>query len=337
MYQAISIGDAVPRIDFDAVVHSVFRSSLNLRLHNSDHLLTLTSSEADLPQGIRVDTPDGFTFENFHVGEQVTCRDENLRLDSLTVDLRRARHWQCDLPALKADTTSPAFSTAWNFVWDALNKRQKLSNAEIIAEDSLLHTCRCERTLRSNPLFSSDVSAKSREEIASSGRTPSSQRHNPTARTSVSRKAGEAMRDLLNVTRRYDSTDTSAVNSLIGLGSGLTPSGDDLLVGYMAGLWCAVRDKSERVQFVSDLGDAIIRHSKQTNDISRIYLYHASLGQVSSLLANLAEAICMGVGLDRLLAVAENAMRIGHTSGMEAVTGLLIGLTAWDGNHLLSN
>ncbi len=301
-------------------------------------MLTLvTSSEADLPQGIRVDTPKDFSFEILHAGEQMTCRDGNLRLDSLTVELRGARRWKCDLPTLQADPAKATVSAAWGFVWNALNERQKFSNAEIVAEDSLLHTCRCERTLRSNPLFSSDVSAKSREEIASSGRTPSSQRHNPTARTSVSRKAGEAMRDLLNVTRRYDSTDTSAVNSLIGLGSGLTPSGDDLLVGYMAGLWCAVRDKSERVQFVSDLGDAIIRHSKQTNDISRIYLYHASLGQVSSLLANLAEAICMGVGLDRLLAVAENAMRIGHTSGMEAVTGLLIGLTAWDGNHLLSN
>jgi hypothetical protein len=189
-------------------------------------------------------------------------------------------------------------SAAWDFIWNVLNQRQKLSGAEIVAED----------------LFRSGESEW----------------------TSVSRKAGEALRDLVNATGRYELTDPSMVKSLIGLGSGLTPSGDDLLVGYMAGLWCAIRDRRERVQLVSDLGKAIIQHSSQTNDISRTYLYHASRGQVSSLLVNLAEAICMGENFDRILDTAETAMQVGHTSGMEAVTGLLVGLTAWEGNHLFS-
>jgi hypothetical protein len=83
------------------------------------------------------------------------------------------------------------------------------------------------------------------------------------------------------------------------------------------------------------LGEAVIHHSHQTNDISRTYLYHAARGQVSSLLANLAGAICHGESPDRLLEITEAAMQVGHTSGMDAVTGLLIGLTAWDGNPLL--
>jgi hypothetical protein len=123
---------------------------------------------------------------------------------------------------------------------------------------------------------------------------------------------------------------------LIGLGPGLTPSGDDLLVGYLAGLWCTVRDQGKRAQFISSLGKTVIRLSRQTNDISRTYLYHAVRGQVSSQLANLAEAISYAENPERLLAIAESAMRVGHTSGMDAVTGLLVGLTAWDGNDLLS-
>ena len=64
---ALSIGYAIPRADFDAAVHSVFKSALNLRLASGGKLLTLVaSSEADLPQGIRVDTPDDFSFEIFH-------------------------------------------------------------------------------------------------------------------------------------------------------------------------------------------------------------------------------------------------------------------------------
>ena len=49
---AISTGYAIPYIDFDASVHSVFRTAVNLRPANKDLLLTLVvASEADLPQG----------------------------------------------------------------------------------------------------------------------------------------------------------------------------------------------------------------------------------------------------------------------------------------------
>lgn len=291
-FKAISLGYAVPRTDFDAAVHSVFKSALNLRLTPGSELLTLvTAREADLPQGIRVDTPDDFSFEIFRAGEPVTCRDNILRFDSLTIELRDARRWKCDLPTLQADLTTPAVSTSWQRVWQILNKRQRLLGSEIIAQD----------------LFHSDE----------------------TIRAGVSRKAGEAMHGLLDATQRFDLTAASYLDKLIGLGAGLTPSGDDLLVGYLAGLWCAVQDKRERMQFVSNLGKAIIDLSQQTNDISRAYLYHAAQGQVSSRLADLAEAICRGEDSDRLLTTAESAMQVGHTSGMDAVTGLLVGLAAW--------
>jgi hypothetical protein len=120
------------------------------------------------------------------------------------------------------------------------------------------------------------------------------------------------------------------LKALIGLGTGLTPSGDDFLVGYLVGLWCTVRDTEERRQFVSNLGKAVIRLSRRTNDISRTYLYHAAHGQVSSRLEALAGAICRAENLEHLLAAAESAMQTGHTSGMDAVTGLLVGLAAWE-------
>jgi hypothetical protein len=299
--ETISIGYAVPHTDFDATVHSVFRSAINLRPSSGGELLTLVAfSEADLPQGIRVDTPSDFSFEIFNTGEQATCRENILRLNSLIVDLRDAQRWKCDLPALQADLGNPTVTAAWKFVWQALNQRQIQSNAEIIAEN----------------LFHSDESMRG-----------------------IQRIAGDAIRGLVNATQCHDLIlATSSVHALIGLGTGLTPGGDDLLVGYLAGLWCAVHDSSERRQFVSELGNAIIHHSQQTNDISRVYLYHASQGQVSSLLAKLADAICMGKNAGHLIDTAETAMRVGHTSGMDAVTGLLVGLTAWvDSDNQKSN
>ena len=298
---AISIGYAVPGVNFDASIHSAFQSALNLRLKGEGGLLTLIpASEGDLPQGIRLETPEGFSLEEFQAGETALCRDGILHFESssLTVQLTGANLWKCDLPALGFDPANPAVSAAWTRVWDALNKRQRLSASEIVAEELL--------------------------------RSPE------WAQTGVAHRVGKAMRDLLNTTRRYELTNPSTVESLIGLGPGLTPSGDDLLVGYITGLWCTAKDRNERVQFISGFGRTIIDLSEKTNDISRTYLYHAVRGQVSSRLANLTEAICSGDNSKHLHETAQTAMSVGHTSGMEVVTGLLMGLTAWEGNRLLS-
>ena len=138
------------------------------------------------------------------------------------------------------------------------------------------------------------------------------------------------MRQLVNSTRHFELADAAAVEALIGLGAGLTPSGDDLLAGYMAGLWCTVRKQKDRTHFISELGNRIIELSVRTNDISRTYLFHAVHGQVSSHIAALAEAISRPGEPYRLLEAAEQAMQNGSTSGMDTVTGLLLGISAWD-------
>ena len=139
----------------------------------------------------------------------------------------------------------------------------------------------------------------------------------------------EGTRGLLEATRRYDLASAPSLGSMIGLGGGLTPSGDDILVGYLAGLWSTTLDRPDRIRFVFSLGEAVIGLSDRTNAISSTYLYHSARGQVSSRLAELTAAICGGEAEDSILPVAESAMQVGHTSGMDAVTGLLIGLAAW--------
>ncbi|MBA4379974.1 MAG: hypothetical protein C0393_04700, partial [Anaerolinea sp.] len=305
----ISVGCGLPRADFDACVHSVFQSAANLRLARGSRLLTLlASSQADLPQGIRLNTPQGFSFERLSLGEQATSRDGLLRFEnsSLTIELRGASRWKCDLPSLNADMMDPAVAAAWESVWQALNKRQALPDSDRVGVALSLSKGAAQSLV--GDLFRPDAALQ----------------------MGASRKAGEALRKLVDITRRLDLSATSTVGALIGLGPGLTPGGDDLLVGYLAGLWCTVRDRSERARFISALGKTVIRLSRQTNDISRTYLYHAARGQVSSRLTALAEAICRGDHADRLLEAAEAAMRVGHTSGMEAVAGLLVGLTVWN-------
>ena len=297
---AITLGYAVPAGDFEASVHSVFHSAMNLRPGDEDGLLTLVlSTEPDLPQGIRLDSPAGFSFENFQSREPAICREGILYFENphLAVQLSNARRWESDLSRLKINTGNPAVSAAWSLVWEALNQRQKRSHAEIIADD-LLHS-------------------------------------NKRVQAGVSSKAGQAMRELMEATRHLDLTSTSAIESLIGLGSGLTPSGDDLLAGYMAGLWCTAGRKSDREQFAAEFGKRVISLSSHTNDISRTYLLHAAHGQVSSPLTTLAGAIGRAEDSDHLLRIAERAMQNGNTSGMDAVTGLLLGISAWSVSKII--
>jgi Protein of unknown function (DUF2877) len=298
---ALSIGYAIPYVDFNATIHSVFRTALNLRPADSDLLLTLVvSSEADLPQGIRLGTPDDFSFEQLCVGKDVFYRNCSLVFEksTLVVELSQGKRWQCNLPALSIDLTNPAVRDAWMFVWQLLSERQVRWGAEFIAQ-CLLDTA---------------------------GSTQSA----------ISLRTGEAVRLLIEATRNFQLDDPSALTRLIGLGTGLTPCGDDFLIGYLAGLWSTVRGFVERRRFVSQLGQAVIRLSGRTNDISRTYLHHAAWGQVSSRLDFLARAISTPESPGQLMLATESAMQSGHTSGMDAVTGLLFGLATWEGETNLA-
>lgn len=145
-----------------------------------------------------------------------------------------------------------------------------------------------------------------------------------------------SMRAILEATANYDVVGMEDIGALVGLGTGLTPSGDDILTGYVAGLWCTVRRKPQRRAFLGAVANLVVRYSTRTNDIARTYLCLAARGQVSSRLVDLAAAICNGSDAERVWAATEAAMQVGHTSGMETVRGLLLGLAAWDGAGLLT-
>lgn len=282
-FDALCLGESVPQ-KFSARVHSAFRAALNLRYR--DTLLTLTAADQDdLPQGIRVRASAGFSFERFNLGDAALCDGEFLRLPALTIDLRRAPRWTCNLSALQADFSSDAFSRAWTIAWDALNERQRAFRADIVA-DELLH-----------PQESSNA---------------------------ICKRAGSALRALMDSARRNDSADlTFALKKLIGLGAGLTPSGDDVLVGFFAGLFLR---PSVRADFANALAREAVRLSSATNEISRVYLFHAAHGRVSRRLANLAAALCAPSAPVDLLAALRAAAQTGHSSGMDAISGLLLGM-----------
>jgi len=296
---AACIGSTVPRDNFNATIQSVFDSSLNLRLAHEGRLITiLISDHYDLPQGIRLDkriplpylTTSASLIAN--VGLRAACRIGILRFDSspLTIDLRCAPIWEGRLSLSAMDMQSPVVERAWSITWQALNRQQRLKGTDLIAGD----------------LFQLDTGPL------------------------LTRKLSQPILQLIAATERLDARAAKeAAQKMIGLGPGVTPSGDDILIGFLAGLHSTAGNEPERLAFIQSFGEALSNLSKETNEISRTYLYHAIHGQFSSSIVSLIDAVRDGEE-ERLLSAVKDALRVGHSSGMDSVTGLLIGLRVWN-------
>jgi Protein of unknown function (DUF2877) len=102
---------------------------------------------------------------------------------------------------------------------------------------------------------------------------------------------------------------------LIGLGPGLTPSGDDFLMGALAAL-----DVLHQTDIHVALGRAVIAAAHRTSPLSASLLRAAAVGHVGENLHKMVAAI---VTSDADAAV-DAAARIGHTSGWDALAGAVV-------------
>lgn len=113
-----------------------------------------------------------------------------------------------------------------------------------------------------------------------------------------------------------------ALRHLLGRGKGLTPSGDDHVVGLLA-LQASFRPFSLTFnQAVYELVNA----ESITTDVSKEYLFYAAQGKFSSSVINLLNQLAKSQTvyqneLDELL-------KTGHSSGVDTAFGLLLGLLA---------
>lgn len=288
--RAASIGEAVPAESFDAVVHSAFESAVNMRLSKEDRLISvLISDRYKLPQGIHITQKD-IQFQTLEPGSLAACRGGTLRFDTfpLSIDLRGTPVWKCGVAGLKMEMDSPSSQQAWSTAWDLLNRRQRRTNCDIIADDVF--------RLQAGSILGQKISRPVLQLVASSD-------------------AFDAGRSI------------QAAESMIGIGPGLTPSGDDILIGFLAGLWSLSGRHPKHHSFLRTFGEGILQIAQRTNEISRTYLYHAARGQFSSALSTLVENIGTGGDVEQ---ATQDAMRVGHSSGMDTVTGLLAGLAVWN-------
>jgi len=122
-------------------------------------------------------------------------------------------------------------------------------------------------------------------------------------------------------------TAAAALVSLIGLGPGLTPSGDDLVSGTVAALVWQARLGAVDGTVAQEIAATINKAAERTNRISARSLHHACEGVLYAPAMELGTALLAGDG-SGVRGPAQRLFSIGHTSGLDLATGLLVGCLA---------
>ncbi len=116
-----------------------------------------------------------------------------------------------------------------------------------------------------------------------------------------------------------------SVNSLIGLGPGLTPSCDDMLMGFMSSLLLVTEALSGNVYYAREVNQNIVSLVKgQTTLLSQKLLEQAALGEAPELTRNVVEAIAAGTE-EQVKKATSRLLTVGHSSGTDTLLGILLG------------
>ncbi|MDD5264168.1 MAG: DUF2877 domain-containing protein [Candidatus Bipolaricaulis sp.] len=116
--------------------------------------------------------------------------------------------------------------------------------------------------------------------------------------------------------------DLLLLASLVGLGSGSTPSGDDVLVGILAGL-TALSALSAAKRQLDALRQVLAGVSLRTHPASWQMLAAAADGSFPEPLVDLVSALGDAEPGERLLAAATCVLALGATSGQSLLAGVL--------------
>lgn len=124
-----------------------------------------------------------------------------------------------------------------------------------------------------------------------------------------------------------DAAAASAAACIAGCGIGLTPSSDDLLVGYLCAFialsWEMGRSRETVLAVTRAAGAAA---AGKTNSISGAFLLQSSNGFASEDVLKLFNIFFSGASLSQLIAAARRVLAFGSTSGTDILTGIVLSI-----------
>jgi len=294
--KATSIGNAA----FDALkngdgeVHSVFERTFNI-LFGGELVGVARSDVTRSPINLVTDIPPNESMSSLGilVGMPVSKTDDRLLIDeALEISLKGAEIWQ---PKTR------------------------------VCHSTFEHL---EKNLKSVEQFAAGKGGREGlgqllshiDEIAIGKKPPAS---------SLNRVAEATLPHLVNLFKAIKSSRIDEIKkisrNLVGLGPGLSPSADDALTGLMVALWWSTDSLGGDIERVKKINEVVVSCVDRTTLLSQQLLKHAARGETNEAVEVLLNAIFVGEAED-VEAGAEKVLRIGETSGMDMMVGLLLGL-----------
>ncbi|MFQ5840035.1 MAG: DUF2877 domain-containing protein [Candidatus Methylomirabilales bacterium] len=143
----------------------------------------------------------------------------------------------------------------------------------------------------------------------------------------IAQTAAAAIRDALR--DREGNKLLTASQRILGLGPGLTPSGDDFLVGCLKGLWLLAGSDPRLYDVIDALQSGLEPFLfDRTTRVGAEFLRHALHGQFAEILDRAAGALLGLAPPEASLSAVSQLIAQGETSGTDTALGLLTGLEA---------
>ena len=286
MLSADCVGDRVP-VRARGRVHSVFERACNIETDAGELVTLLAETLGNIPHGIRL---AGATapFESWLVpGQHAILENSMLRVPDaeVSIDLSAAALWCGKVAPVPSDSGGATIAMTLRALRATLYER---APEQGIA--SLLAT---------------------RDGV------------NSAVARAFSARLSQALPMLARATERRDvSAVAAALARLVGLGPGLTPSGDDFIAGYLAALWSRAGCDRGIDAMLQPLADALAPLFLCTNAISRQMLSDAAHGRFAERLVDVTNALA---GAGNVADATVHALANGHSSGADTLCGLLFG------------
>ena len=125
-----------------------------------------------------------------------------------------------------------------------------------------------------------------------------------------------------------DRTLHEKIKALIGLGPGLTPSGDDILAGLLAGL--IMQGRKQTFEQTAPLVREGVLHPNQTSIVSRQFLLYATQGIFIGEILMLHHRLLLSRAIDQII---DKIASMGHSSGIDYLKGLMLAISIGGINH----
>ncbi|MGX7148117.1 DUF2877 domain-containing protein [Enterococcus ureasiticus] len=125
---------------------------------------------------------------------------------------------------------------------------------------------------------------------------------------------------IISLCSEDQSQQKSGLNFLLGRGMGLTPSGDDMIVGHLAARFLLDKESSILTNL---LLTELLAERSVTTDISKHYLLCALSGRFSEPVLKLIEALTTNSSEEKIKKIVNGVISVGHTSGVDLLAGLL--------------